>query len=319
MRAEPSGPFPMRLPDGYGCATYFGKRGRTRLRPIEYVAPTTVDEAVSALAEKGEAARPLAGGTDIIVQLRGGRRVLDRIVDVKKIPELNELSYDPQAGLRIGAAVPCHRIYEDEAIAEAYPGIIDAASLIGGIQIQGRASIGGNLCNAAPSGDSIPALIAHYAVAEVAGPGGRRDVLVEDFCTAPGRTVLEPGEFLVAVRMPAPPANFGASYLRFIPRNEMDIAVAGAGVSVVMDGDTVTSCRVSLASVAPTPVFAEAAGAAMVGKAATEETIAEAAEAARAAAKPISDMRGTAEYRTHLVGVLTTRALRNAIQRAKEA
>ena len=159
----------MRLPDGYGCVTYFGKRGRTRLRPIEYVAPTTVDEAVSALAERGEAARPLAGGTDIIVQLRGGRRVLDRIVDVKKIPELNELSYDPQAGLRIGAAVPCHRIYEDEAIAEAYPGIIDAASLIGGIQIQGRASIGGNLCNAAPSGDSIPALIAHNAVAELPG------------------------------------------------------------------------------------------------------------------------------------------------------
>ena len=289
------------------------------MRPIEYVAPTTVEEAVAVLVEKGEAARPLAGGTDILVQLRGGRRAVDRIVDVKRIPELNELSYDPQSGLRVGAAVPCHRIYEDDAIAEAYPGLMDAATLIGGIQIQGRASLGGNLCNAAPSGDSIPALIAHNAIAEVAGPGGRRDVPVEDFCTAPGRTVLGPGEFLVAMRMPAPPANFGASYLRFIPRNEMDIAVAGAGASVVMDGDTVTECRVALASVAPTPVFAEEAGAALVGKAPSDEAIAEAAEAARAAAKPISDMRGTAEYRTHLVGVLTTRALRNAIQRAKEA
>ena len=289
------------------------------MRPIEYVAPTTVEEAIAALAEKGEAARPLAGGTDILVQMRGGRRAVDRIVDVKKIPELNELSYDPASGLRVGAAVPCHRIYEDDAIAEAYPGIMDAATLIGGIQIQGRASLGGNLCNAAPSGDSIPALIAHNAVAEVAGPGGRRDVPVEDFCTAPGRTVLGPGEFLVALRIPAPPENFGASYLRFIPRNEMDIAVAGAGASVVLDGDTVTACRVALASVAPTPVLAEEAGAALVGTSASDEAIAAAAEAARAAAKPISDMRGTAEYRTHLVGVLTTRALRNAIQRAKEA
>ncbi len=289
------------------------------MRPIEYVAPTTVEDAVAALAEKGDAARPLAGGTDILVQLRGGRRQADRIVDVKKIPELNELSYDPQNGLRIGAAVPCHRVYEDETIAVAYPGLIDAASLIGGIQIQGRASLGGNLCNAAPSGDGIPALIAHNAVAEVAGPNGTRDVPVEDFCTAPGRTVLEPGEFLVAMRMPPPPSNFGASYLRFIPRNEMDIAVAGAGASVVMDGNTVTAARVALASVAPTPVLAEAAGAALVGKEPTDDVLAEAAEAARAAAKPISDMRGTAEYRTHLVGVLTTRALRNAIQRAKEA
>lgn len=289
------------------------------MRPIEYVAPTTVEEAVAALAEKGDAARPLAGGTDILVQMRGGRRAVDRIVDVKKIPDLNELSYDSASGLRVGAAVPCHRIYEDDAIAEAYPGIMDAATLIGGIQIQGRASLGGNLCNAAPSGDSIPALIAHNAIAEVAGPGGRRDVPVEDFCTAPGRTVLGPGEFLVAIRMPSPPANFGASYLRFIPRNEMDIAVAGAGASVVLDGDTVTACRVALASVAPTPVLAEEAGAALVGTSASDEAIAAAAEAARAAAKPISDMRGTAEYRTHLVGVLTTRALRNAIQRAKEA
>lgn len=289
------------------------------MRPIEYAAPTTVEEAVAALVEKGEAARPLAGGTDIIVQLRGGRRAVDRIVDVKKIPELNELSYDTQAGLRVGAAVPCHRIYEDEAIAAAYPGLMDAATLIGGIQIQGRASLGGNLCNAAPSGDSIPALIAHNAIAEVAGPGGKRDVPVEDFCTAPGRTVLGPGEFLVALRVPTPPANFGASYLRFIPRNEMDIAVAGVGASVVMDGGTVTACRVALASVAPTPVLAAEAGAALAGKEPSDDVLAEAAEAARAAARPISDMRGTAEYRTHLVGVLTTRALRNAIQRAKEA
>jgi|TARA_B100000809_G_scaffold236197_1_gene255050 CO/xanthine dehydrogenase FAD-binding subunit len=289
------------------------------LRPIEYVAAKTVQEAVKSLAEKGDAARPLAGGTDIIVQLRGGRRQLDRLVDMKAIPELNELTYNASSGLRIGAAVPCYRVYGDAAVASAYPGLIDAASLIGGIQIQGRGSIGGNLCNAAPSGDTIPALIAHSAVAEIAGPGGNREVPVEDFCTAPGRTVLQSGEILVAIRVPAPAAHFGACYIRFIPRNEMDIAVVGVGASMVLDGNKVTACRIALASVAPIPVYATAAGAALVGKEATEENINAASEAAQAAATPISDMRGTAEYRTHLIGVLTRRALQSAIQRAKEA
>ena len=289
------------------------------MRPIEYVAATTVQEAVSALAEKGDAARPLAGGTDVIVQLRGGRHQLDRLVDVKAIPELNELSYSPQSGLRIGAAVPCYLIYNNANVAKAYPGLIDAASLIGGIQIQGRASVGGNLCNAAPSGDMIPALIAHSAVAEITGPGESLEISVEEFCTAPGRTVLQSGEFLVAIRMPTPPAHFGACYLRFIPRNEMDIAVVGVGASVVLNGVTVSACRIALASVAPTPVYAEAAGAALVGKEPTDDALNAAAEAAQAAATPISDMRGTAEYRTHLIGVLTRRALQGAIQRAKEA
>lgn len=289
------------------------------MRPIEYVAAKTVQEAVTSLAEKGDAARPLAGGTDIIVQLRGGRRQLDRLVDMKAIPELNELTYSAGSGLRIGAAVPCYRVYGNAEVAGAYPGLIDAASLIGGIQIQGRGSIGGNLCNAAPSGDTIPALIAHSAVAEIAGPNGNREVPVEEFCTAPGRTVIQSGEVLVAIRIPAPAAHFGACYMRFIPRNEMDIAVVGVGASVVMDGNKVIACRIALASVAPTPVYAAAAGASLVGKEATEENINAAAEAAQAAATPISDMRGTAEYRTHLIGVLTRRALQSAIQRAKEA
>jgi CO/xanthine dehydrogenase FAD-binding subunit len=289
------------------------------LRPIEYVAAKTVQEAVTSLAEKGDAARPLAGGTDLIVQLRGGRRIIDRVVDLKAIPEMNELTYNAQTGLRIGAAVPCYRVYGNADVARAYPGLVDAASLVGGIQIQGRGSIGGNLCNAAPSGDTIPALIAHSAVAEITGPGGNREVSVEEFCTAPGRTVLQAGEILVAIRLPAPAANFGACYMRFIPRNEMDIAVVGVGASVVLNGNTVTACRIALASVAPTPVYATAAGAALVGKEATEDNMNAAAEAAQAAATPISDMRGTAEYRTHLIGVLTRRALRIAIQRAKEA
>jgi len=272
------------------------------------------------LAERGENARMLAGGTDVLILLREG--VLDNVnfvVDVKSIPELNEITYDPGTGLTLGAAVPCYKIYNDDAVAKAYPGLIDAASLIGGTQIQGRASLGGNLCNAAPSGDSIPVMIALGGVANIAGPGGERSVPVEDFCTAPGKTVLQPGEMLVSLHFPPPAPHSGACYLRFIPRNEMDIAVAGAGVSVVLNNGDIQSARVSLASVAPTPLFVKEAGDALAGKPATEESVRIASELARDAAKPITDMRGTMEYRTHLCEVLTRRALLTAIERAKEA
>jgi carbon-monoxide dehydrogenase medium subunit len=289
------------------------------LRPIEYVAPKTVEEAVAALAEKGEAARPLAGGTDILVQMRGGRRLIDRIVDVKKIPELNELSYDPASGLTIGAAVECYKIYEDAAVMANYPALVDCTSIIGGIQIQGRATVGGNLCNAAPSADSIPALIAYGATANIAGPNGTRSVPVEDVCTGPGQSILAANELLVSISVPAPAANSGARYIRFIPRNEMDIAVVGAGVSVELDGDTIKSARVSLASVAPTPLFVREAGDALAGQPISDESIRKASALAQAAAKPITDMRGTIEFRNHLCEVLTRRALNTAIERAKEA
>jgi carbon-monoxide dehydrogenase medium subunit len=280
-----------------------------------------VGEAVSLLAEKGNLARPLAGGTDILVQLRSGRRRLERLVEIKDIPEVNELSYDPQHGLRLGAAVPCYRMYQDEQVAQAYPGLIDVAALIGGIQIQGRATLGGNLCNAAPSADAVPALIALGAVCSIAGPNGTTEVPVENVCTAPGQTILKDGDLLVSFHIPAPQQHSGAHYLRFIPRNEMDIAVAGVGSSVVLDasGKSFVSARVSLASVAPTPLFVEEAGAALAGKEVTDEAIDNAAEAAMAAARPIDDMRGTIRQRRHLVGVLTRRTLRGAIERAKEA
>ena len=288
---------------------------------IEYTVARTVDEAVSLLAEKGSRARALAGGTDILVQLRGGRRRPELLVDVKEIPEANQLSYDPQVGLTLGAAVPCYRIYQDQTVSEKYPGLIDAAAMIGGIQIQGRASVGGNMCNGAPSADCIPPLIALGAVCVVAGSQGSREVLAEDFCTAPGQTVLKDGELLVSFRIPPPKQHSGAHYLRFIPRNEMDIAVVGVGSSVVLDGGgkSIVSARISLASVAPTPLFVEEAGAALAGKEITDKTIEDAAEAAMAAARPISDMRGTIKQRRHLVGVLTRRTLRGAIERAKEA
>ncbi len=286
---------------------------------IDFATPKTVNEAVELLASKGDRARPIAGGTDSLVQLRGGRRSLDLLVDVKQIPELNEISYDSQKGLVLGAAAPCYRIYENQEVAAAYPGLMDCATLIGGIQIQGRASIGGNLCNAAPSGDSIPAIIALGGVAHLAGPNGNREVPAEDFCTGPGQNVMQPGEFLVSIHMPAPQAHSGANYLRFIPRNEMDIAVAGVGTSVVLDasGQNFVSARISLASVAPTPVFARDAGDSLAGKPVSEASIQEASEKAMADAKPINDMRGTIRQRIHLVGVLTRRTLNNAVQRAR--
>jgi carbon-monoxide dehydrogenase medium subunit len=270
------------------------------------------------LAEKGKQARILAGGTDILVQLRSSRRSVERLVDIKEVPEANRLSYDSQRGLELGSAVPCYRIYQDEVISQAYPGLIDAAGLIGGIQIQGRATLGGNLCNAAPSADAIPPLIVMGATCTVAGPNGTREVPSENFCTAPGQNVLEDGEFLVSIRISAPQQHSGSHYLRFIPRNEMDIAVAGVGSSVVLsdDGKSFVSARISLASVAPTPLFVQEAGAALAGREITDQAIDDAAEAAMSAARPINDMRGTIQQRRHLVGVLTRRTLRGAIARA---
>jgi carbon-monoxide dehydrogenase medium subunit len=289
------------------------------LQAFDYVAAQTVDEAVSLLAAKGAQARVLAGGTDLIVQLREGRRLLELVVDVKKIPEVNTLSYDSHNGLQLGAAVPCYKIYGDATIAKAYPGLMDAFQLVGGTQIQGRASVGGNLCNSSPAADTTPTLIVHRATCVIAGPAGRREVPVEQFCTGPGRNVLGNGEFLVALRFPAPPQNFGAHYLRFIPRNEMDIAVVGVGSSVVLGADraTVTAARIALGAVAPTPLLVDEAAAALIGKPISDETMAQAAAAAQAAARPISDMRGTIEQRRHLVGVLTRRTLQGALARAR--
>ena len=284
---------------------------------FDYAAPASVAEAVGLLTAHANA-RLLAGGTDLLVQLRAGRKETDLVVDAKRLPELNAIHYDPARGLTLGSAVPCYRIYRDKDVARAYPSLAEVASLIGGTQIQGRASIGGNLCNAAPSADSVPLLIALGATCRVAGPRGSRDVAVEDFCTAPGRTVLQPGELLVSLHLPPPPPHSGARYLRFIPRNEMDIAVAGAGVEVILENGRFLSARIALAAVAPTPLYVREAGEALAGSPVDEASIAAAAEIARRSARPITDMRGTADYRSHLCAVLTRRALEAAVARARE-
>lgn len=289
------------------------------MKDFAYAAPTSLAEATRLLAGASGKARILAGGTDIIVQLREGLRDADLVVDVKKIPELAELSFSPARGLRLGASVSCCRIYEHEAIARAYPALADAARIVGGWQIQSRASVGGNLCNSSPAGDTIPALIAHSATCVIAGPGGTREVKAEEFCTGPGKNVLQPGELLVALSFPRPAAKASSAYERFIPRNEMDIAVAGAGswVKLAPDGGKIEQARIGLCAIAPTPKFAAEASAWLAGKLASAASFAHAGELAKKVASPITDMRGTAEYRVHLCGVLVKRTLATAVERAR--
>ncbi len=292
------------------------------MHPFAYEAPTSIEDAVAVLDKHGGRARPIAGGTDVLVQARANRWDLDAIVDVKNIPELTDISHYPDGNVAIGAATACYEIYEDETIRANFPGIIDAVEMIGGIQIQSRASLGGNLCNSSPSADGICPLIAYNAVCHIAGPGGEdhhRDVAVEDFCTGPGSNVLGRGEILVSLVLPNPGSNFGAAYERFIPRNEMDIAVAGAGVSVKLNaaGNMFEAARVALAAVAPVPLVVPAAEEALVGNAVSDDVIEAAAKIAGDAASPISDMRGTIEQRKHLSAVLTRRMINKSVERAR--
>jgi len=289
------------------------------MQDILYKRAFSITDLVSQLSSDKDGVKILAGGTDLIVQLREGRRKARALVDIKNIPEANVLSYDPGSGLTIGAAVPCYRIRQEAAIARYYPGLIDAVELIGGVQIQGRATLGGNLCNASPAADSIPALIVNEATCTIAGLGGMRQVAVEDFCTAPGQTILEQAEFLLSLHLPPPRPRSGAAYLRFIPRNEMDIAVVGAGASVVLDESStvIASARVALGAVAPTPLFVSEASDYLTNREISPQVVREVARMAQDACRPITDLRGTAAQRRHLVGVLTRRSLEKAIQRAQ--
>ncbi len=289
------------------------------MHAINYESPKTVDEAVKFLAAHGENARPLCGGTDLIIQLRAGVRRPEYIVDVKNIQEMCRIEFSMQHGLRLGAAVPCIAIYENGDMRKYYPGLTEAAHLIGSLQIQSRASVGGNLCNGSPAADTTPALIALGAKCRVVGSGGERLVPVEDFCTAPGRTVLQPGELLVEFQIPSPARNSSDAYLRFIPRNEMDIAVVGVGAAVTLDlsDERISDARIALAAVGPIPIFAREASQALAGKRINDEAIDRAAQLAIAATSPIDDMRGTAEFRRHITGVLTRRTLAKAIERAR--
>lgn len=284
----------------------------------EFVAPHSLSEAKGLLSD-GAIASVLAGGTDLLVGVRLGTRSPERVVDLKKIPELTAINVGAEA-VQIGAAASAFSILHDSDVPTFFPGLAQALDLIGSTQIQGRCSAGGNLCNASPAADSIPALIANGAQCLITGPAGDHQMRVEDFVLGPGRNALKEGELLVALILPRPSSRTADAYLRLTPRTEMDIAVAGVGVSLTLDDDGIcTAARVSIGAVAPTALLVEAAGVALVGTKLEESAIEAAVAAAREAACPIADKRGTAEYRTHVVGVLVARAIAQAQARIVEA
>ena len=289
------------------------------MEQMRYEAPDTVDAAVALLVGAGGETRILAGGTDLLVQLRAEWIEPDLILDVKKIPELTEISKE-NGGFRIGAAVTGAELGEHQGVKKAWPGVVEAVELIGSVQIQSRATMGGNLCNASPAADSVPALIAAGATAAIAGPNGRREIPVEDVGTGPGRTCLAKGEIVTSIFLPSRPAHSGDAYLRFIPRTEMDIAVVGAGVSLTLDGGgKCSAARVALGAVAERALLVDAAARALIGTPVDDAALDNLAKAASAAARPIDDKRGTKEYRIKVSGVLARRAAQAALERARQS
>ena len=283
---------------------------------LSFAAPTSVDEAVKILAGASGMAKVLAGGTDLLVQLRSGRMKPDLIVDTKRIPGMIGIREEGDQFV-IGASTPGVVIYEDKALTQAWPGIVEGMDLIGSEQIQGRASLAGNLCNASPAADSVPAMIAARATCVIAGPSGKREAPVEAIVTGPGRTSLAKGEFIVEFHVPKPKPHQSDAYLRFIPRTEMDIAVVGCAVNVTLDNSGVcTDARVVLGAVAPTQIICDEAAKALIGHRLDDPTLAALDAAAGRACKPISDKRGTIEYRVKVAGVLARRAAAIAFERA---
>ncbi len=284
---------------------------------MRYEAPRTIEGAVAILSREPDAAQVLAGGTDLLVRLRAGHAEPGVIVDIKRIDGMSRIDAE-DGGWRIGAAVTGAELGEHAALRAAWPGVVEAAGLIGSTQIQGRATLAGNLCNASPAADSVPAMVAAGAVARIAGPDGPRDLPVERMPVGPGRTSLRAGEFVASIFLPARPARSGDAYLRFIPRTEMDIAVVGCAISLTLDEDgTCIAARVALGAVAATVLPVEEAAAALIGTALDDAALDRLAEACSAAARPIDDKRGTVAFRRHVAGVLARRAARIARDRAQ--
>ena len=278
------------------------------MQDFVYERPKTIEEAIAAM--RADNARALAGGTDLVPQLREGRRQAAQIVDLKHVPELTEISVLSDRSVQIGAAATASAVARHAAIVAGYPAIAESAQLIGGVQVQNRASLGGNICNAAPSADGVPALICHGAQALIGGPGGTREMPVEAIFAGPGRTTLAAGELLVAIRLPPAAPSSAAAYRRFTPRREMDIAIAGAGAWLRFGDDgTIAEARLALASVAPMPIRAPRAERKLMGERPSAALFEEAGRLAAQDARPISDTRGSVAYRTTLVAVLMTRVL----------
>jgi len=288
------------------------------MREMRYEAPRTLEAALALLSSANGQARILAGGTDLLIGMRGGQIAPELLVDVKRIPELTSILAD-NGGFRVGAAVNCMELVENEPFAKAWPGVIDGVNLIGSIQVKGRATLGGNLCNASPAADSVPALIAAGASVSIAGPKGRREARVEDVATGPGKISLAKGEIVTSFLLPRRLPHSGDAYLRFTPRTEMDIAVVGAGVNLTLDDSGVChQARVSLGAVAERALLVPEAAAALVGSKVDAAALSRLAAAASAACRPIDDKRGTREFRIKVAGVMARRAAEIALARARK-
>ena len=286
---------------------------------MRFASPATVEEAVTLLSAEPGVAKVLAGGSDLIVQMKSGRLDPALVVDLKRIKAMTTITAEG-GGFRIGACVPCLALEENKDLRATWPGLVEAARLIGSTQVQGRATISGNLCNASPAGDSIPAMVAINAKVRIVGPNGAREVDAIDIPTGVGKNSLAKGEIVESIHLLAKPARSGDAYLRFIPRTEMDIAVVSAGVFLTLDGSgVVTSARVALGAVAPTVLLVDAAAKAIIGTKLDDKAKAALMAAASAAAKPIDDKRGTKQFRTDVAGVLARRAAETAYARAAGA
>jgi CO/xanthine dehydrogenase FAD-binding subunit len=284
---------------------------------MRYEAPTSLNAAVSLLAGADGQAKIMAGGTDVLVLIHSDVIEPELVVDIKNIPEVTQIS-ESGGAYTVGASVPAAVLCEHEGFCSTWPGVIEGLSLIGSTQIQGRATLAGNLCNASPAADSVPAVIAAGAIANIVGPNGNREAAVEEIVTGPGKTSLANGEIIVSFSFPAKPAHSGDCYLRLTPRTEMDIAVVGAGVNLTLDdGGTCTAARVSLGAVAPTPLLVADAAAALVGTKVDDAALDAMGKACSAACNPISDKRGTKEYRIKTAAVMARRAAEKALERAK--
>jgi len=299
------------------------------MRRFEYFAPQSLAEAIALFGEKGEGGRALAGGTDVVPQIKEGGKIPlpSYVVSLRRLPELRGIEFSDRAGLRVGASVTMAELAESPAVRERYRALADGAGVVGSVQTMNMATVGGNVCNAAPSADTAPALLAYEALAVIAGPDGERELPLAEFWRGPNATALRPGELLRELRLPPPPPNTGGVYVRQTPRKQMDIAVVGVAVLLTLDSSTgsgqsggrIRQARVALGAVAPTPIRALETEAMLEGQPPGEALFAQATEAAAAEARPISDQRGSAEFRRHLVRVTTERCLQEAVRRARRA
>ncbi|MBP6735972.1 MAG: xanthine dehydrogenase family protein subunit M [Rhodobacteraceae bacterium] len=284
---------------------------------MRYHTPTSFADAAAIAASSTGILRFLAGGTDILVQMRAGMVQPDDLIDLKHIPGVDKIEKTAEGGWRIGVAVPGIVLGEHAELVRDWRGVVEGMNLVGSTQVQGRATLAGNLCNGSPAADSVPGLIAAGAVVTVTGPNGSREIAVEAVPAGPGRTTLAKGEVISSITLPPRGKNGGDAYLRFIPRTEMDIAVVGCAVNLRLEGDKIAEARVALGAVAPTVLLSDACARAIIGTTLDDAALAALAKAAEGEAKPISDKRGTKEFRIDVAGVLARRAAKIAYGRAK--